>query len=550
METPTQPETPTESPVVAERKVLAPEHDPSVPDVTLLEDKFPEWFRLRASTTGFVLLLSLTYVFFNLLPLSHTDLWGHLAYGRLIVANRAIPKTEPLMSLSEGVPFVDGAWLTQVMGYSAYRVGGRAAMACLFGLAISVSCGLIMMRARQRTGSNLFALLAFGMLLWVDWKQFMIVRPQLAGLVMFCGLFSILTSRRWHTSLWAIIPIGFALWANMHGSFIVGIGMLGAVTVGRAIDLLRRTGKLRMLFRDRWLYRYFILTELAAAATLLNPYGLALHAEVLAFSSNSNLREIVEWMPLSLRMFQGRAAAAAALMLIVIYRFSPRRASATELILLAGLGASALWTSRMLLWWAPIAAFYLALHGQAACRHWWNSEPSTEPPRTASLWTIVSIGLMFLAFEISYMGNVSVDLVMGKTKKARDRMNHVAVSKMTPAGVISYLHKVYDSENPPTGLVFNTYEMGDYLTFAGPRDMNLFLNSHAHLVPRDVWNAYMNISQLGRGWEENLAHYGVNMVIIDNLTRRSAVSHFLDSGEWTRDYADANCTVFVRKTPI
>ena len=80
--------------------------------------------------------------------------------------------------------------------------------------------------------------------------------------------------------------------------------------------------------------------------------------------------------------------------------------------------------------------------------------------------------------------------------------------------------------------------------------MNLFLNSHAHLVPEDVWNAYMNISQLGRGWQENLARYGVNMVIIDNLTRRSAISHFVDSGEWTRDYADANCTVFVRKTPI
>ena len=64
METPTQSETPTESAVVTESEAQAPEHDPSVPDVTLLEDKFPEWFRLRASTTGFVLLLCLTYDFF------------------------------------------------------------------------------------------------------------------------------------------------------------------------------------------------------------------------------------------------------------------------------------------------------------------------------------------------------------------------------------------------------------------------------------------------------------------------------------------------------
>ncbi len=264
--------------VVTEPEPAQTEHDPSVADVTLLEDKFPEWFQLRASTAGFVFVLSLTFVFFNLLPLSHTDLWGHLSYGRQIVTERAIPQTEPLMPLSEGVPFIDGAWLTQVLSYGAWTVGGRAAMAFLFALSVTLSCGFIMMRVRQKTGSGLFALLAFGLLLWVDWKQLMIVRPQLAGLVMFCGLFSFLTSKKWHGSMWVGVPLLFALWANMHGSFMVGLGLLGAFTIGRAVDLLRRTGKLKMLLRDRWVLRYLLLTELAAVATLVNPYGLSLHA--------------------------------------------------------------------------------------------------------------------------------------------------------------------------------------------------------------------------------------------------------------------------------
>ncbi|MFP6766267.1 MAG: hypothetical protein VB858_21730 [Planctomycetaceae bacterium] len=530
--------------------VITAEHDPSVPDPTLLEDKFPEWFRLRASTAGCVFLLSLTFVFFNLMPLSHTDLWGHLAYGRLIVSQRAIPMTEPLMPLAEGVPFVDSAWLTQVLGYGAFQAGGRAAMAFLFALAVTAGCGLIMMRIRQRTGSGLFALLAFALLLWVDWKQFMIIRPQLAGFVMFCGLFSMLTSRRWHASLWLGVPVLFAAWANMHGSFMVGLGLLACFAVGRAVDLLRRTGRLRMLLRDRWLFRYCILTELAAVATLLNPYGLTLHAEVLAFGSHANLSDIVEWMPLSIRMFQGQAAAAAALLLVVSYRYSPRRASATELLLLSGLGIGALWTSRMLLWWAPIAVYYAAVHSHAVWRRWFRIELETQPPNTASLWTIVCGGVLFLAFEISHLGNVTMDFALGKPEKARARMNQVTVSEMTPVNLMSYLHRVYGSDKPPTGLVFNTYEMGDYITFAGPQNMKLFLNSHAHLVPGDVWNAYMNISELGRGWESSLSRYGVNMVIMDNVRRQNAASHFYDSGEWDLDYQDAACSVFIRKNPI
>jgi hypothetical protein len=41
-----------------------------------------------------------------------------------------------------------------------------------------------------------------------------------------------------------------------------------------------------------------------------------------------------------------------------------------ELLLLAGLGGWTLWTSRILVWWAVAAAYYLALHGHAAWRKW------------------------------------------------------------------------------------------------------------------------------------------------------------------------------------
>ncbi len=73
--------------------------------VPVLEDRTPDWFRMRPS--GLVLIGALCAVFFiinqyTLFPqfrLWHNDLWGHIAYGRWIVDHKALPETEPLMPL-------------------------------------------------------------------------------------------------------------------------------------------------------------------------------------------------------------------------------------------------------------------------------------------------------------------------------------------------------------------------------------------------------------------------------------------------------------------
>ena len=62
------------------------------------------------------------------------------------------------------------------------------------------------------------------------------------------------------------------------------------------------------MLRDAALWRWFLLTQLAAAAVLMNPYGLGLYLEVLSFAGNSNLQDLVEWDPLNIRMRQGQTA--------------------------------------------------------------------------------------------------------------------------------------------------------------------------------------------------------------------------------------------------
>ncbi len=90
--------------------------------VTSAKNGGPRFAALLRTTPAFPLLalpIGLAFLALSSLPLWHTDLWGHLAYGRFIWQAGSIPATEPFMPLSRGVELVDTAWLSQVIGFLA-----------------------------------------------------------------------------------------------------------------------------------------------------------------------------------------------------------------------------------------------------------------------------------------------------------------------------------------------------------------------------------------------------------------------------------------------
>jgi hypothetical protein len=532
------------STVVTEPEAVEnPEYDPSEPDLNLLEDKMPDWFRTTPMASGFMFLMAITAFIFSWKPLWHTDLWGHLAYGRLLWQTGSLPVTEPLMPLSKGIPFVDSAWLSQLIGFGAWQVAGKAAIGFLYAVTIAASVGILMRRVYSRTQSGMFAAIAFGLTLWVNWNQLAVVRPQLAGFLFFCCTVSLVLKRDWRKSSWITVPVMFAFWANMHGSFIVGLGLLGCFTLGRAVDVVRRTGRVGSVLRDTRLRRLFLLTEVAAVATLLNPYGLGLHVDILTFGNNPNLESIIEWQPLNVRMMQGQAAAIVALALFLIYRVSPRRVSAGEMLALAVFGGAALWNSRMLLWWTPVAASLVTIHAATAWQRWRRIERDDSEPERASLWTIMTLGFAVIAFMVTHLGGVALTALAGKD--TQKRMEMVAVSSVTPVKATEYLN-----EHPPSGPIFNSYELGDYLLFNGPKNLQVFVASHAHLVPTEVWDDYMGIIGQASGWQSQLERYGVNTVVLDEQYRGPLIRRMRESGDWILKFKDERSVVLSRRHPI
>ncbi|MBC7822183.1 MAG: hypothetical protein IAG10_35310 [Planctomycetaceae bacterium] len=510
----------------------------------MLEDKVPEHLKMSAATTGLVLGLGLLFVVLNIRPLWHTDLWGHLSYGRWIAAAKAVPAAEPLMPLAKGVPFIDTAWLSQVIGFTAIDRLGVTSLTFLYAASITAMAGLLLWRGYHRSQSAGIALAGVGLWLWACWQHLSIMRPQLAGMLCFTLLLTLVTSRHRRTWHWLAVPVLFVAWANLHGSFIVGLLLLAGLAAGRAIDLAVRCGEFRAIRRDSHVRRYVMLLELAAAAVLLNPYGLRLYAEILSVASNPNVAELVEWSPLQLRMVQGQATAVITLLLIVLYRMSPRRVTSAEVLLLFGFGAAALWTSRMLVWWVPLAVTFGMQHASAIWHTKFAPLEGRVPAVRNGRWSVITVGLVWICFAFTPFGSRMLHGDDGKLKLER------LVSSQTPVAITEHLKKLEEQNRLPRGQAFNTYEWGDYLLWAGPPKLKVFLGSHVHLVPREVWNDYVAISDVASGWEEMLDRYGVNLIAVDSATHAGLITRLRENENWRQTYSDNVGAVFTRRKAI
>ena len=207
------------------------------------------------------------------------DLWGHLRFGLDALASRHLSTIDPY-SFTQDVPWINHEWLSEVAFAVAYRGGGVLGLVLLKAVVLSAAFALLAAAVRGVDDRRRWWLLATG-IIGVAPAAFTI-RPQLWTLLAVALLSYALNHRRWLP----VIPVLFAVWANLHGGWIVGMGIGALWLVGRVID--RRASAVPLAEA--------IALMAAALATLLNPYGWRLWAFLLSTVRPS--RNISEWRPL------------------------------------------------------------------------------------------------------------------------------------------------------------------------------------------------------------------------------------------------------------
>lgn len=528
LEKPELPQSPNSSP------------DSELPDDRVLEDRTPEWMRMPPTSALFLLLIGVVFILLANRPLWHTDLWDHLNYGQNILDTHTVSDTEPLMHLCRGVQMINIPWLAQVAMAAANNRFGLTALQFGYASLIAVTLGLIVWRSTKMSHSALGGIIAGGIFLKVNLDQLLVIRPQLAGVMFYCVVIAWMLGRKKHSRLsWIGLPIMYALWANVHGSFSMGLMLMGLTGIGRFGDVLVLSKSLRVALLDRQLHRTILLTQLCAAAVLLNPAGFAIYPEVFNVAGNPNIGAMYEWDALTLRSAQGQSAVAVALLAFMAIKLSPRRMRCGEMLTFVITGLLAMWSGRMLNWWAPIAGIVVGTHLIASMRTTVSWLRNPQPGKATGLWTLVNVGLVWILFAFTPF---CVQLLHGRVPEA-SRL----VSSETPLATATYLKT---AEDVPRGITFVPAEWAGYLMNQGPASVNPMVNLHVHVIPEQVWNDYIRIINGTSDWLGLMDEYGINMAVVDKDRQPALLRRIRENTDWAAQYEDHQAVVFVRNKRI
>lgn len=522
--------------------------------------RVPRWLCWSASTPLVLAVVGLIFLYLTRLPLWHSDIWDHLNYGREMLQTGWIARTEPLLTLCEGVRMVNLPWLAELALTLVEQTTGIVGLQFLSAVLGSASLLVISLGATRISRSGIAGVFAAAGFFYVNRHEMGVLRPQLFGLLLACILLVWIIARPLRFRIaWFGIPLLFALWANLHGSFVVGQLLLGLAAVGRAGDVFRATLSPRLVLRDPPLHRLLLILQLSMAAVLINPFGPAAYAEVFSVAGHPNMSNMLEWNPLTLRMASGQRFAAMVVCLVLLLGLTPRRVRTAELLILTATALLSAWSARMLNWFTPAAALIGGLHLAALIRSVVLKRSSSQKSFSATaetvtvgsmdtagtigppvwIWTLASFGIIWICLLL----NPFTRWLLRGTQLPEAQL----VSAETPVAALEWLNT---QTAHPRGLAFVPAEWSGYLMHRGTAPLKPLVNIHAHLIPEEVWNDYMRLTHGPADWNGLFDEYGVNMAVISRRGQPALIKRIRESADWKAAFEDRQSVIFVRRQPV
>lgn len=474
-------------------------------------------------------------VFLNLQPIRPHDFWWHMAIGREIVDTGQIPVVDAYSLTQRGMPYPSYSmfWLMEVTFYLVYSLGGPALIVFFHSLTISSAYATLLWLSMKVSGSWRWAasgMLFAAMLGFNDWN----VRPQAAtfllGAIFLQAIYALRggRGRRWLL----VFPAGMLVWVNSHGSFIIGLVVIGLWLADEVwLGWRERKGK------ARWNGLVVPLMALLGAvlACLLNPRGVGIISYLNQMLASSPVQYLAsEWAAPTFDTLPGALFLTGLLFSAAVVAISPKRPSFYQLMTFLLFAALSLKTSRGIVWFgiamAPILAeHFWAISALSANRNWKASISPAVSHRLNRLFVslILFIGVITLPWFKQY-------LPLPELKRG-------LISSETPVQATEFL-----MEGFYPGPLFHHMPYGSYLIWAAQPDYPVFVDSRIELYPYEQWLDYILVSDAGDGWDGVLEHYGIRTLMLSQREQPNIVNAVRSSGFWKQVYSDSQSVIYYR----
>jgi hypothetical protein len=227
---------------------------------------------------------------------TNSDLWPHLASGRLVAAGQFPFGTDPFSAV--GASWVNASWLSDLAMYLLYRPDGAALVAAKAGLVVALAAVLLGIR---RPGGGGLGPAATTVLVLLAASPAFVLRPAVISYLFFAVLLLTLnrsvfgvrramsgnpepasadapnsehhspnTSPGWCLPL--AIGLLFLFWVNLDGGFVFGLLLLAAWTFGSALQRVLPLGDRTDTDTEFAPGILAVALAVAVVACVINPY--------------------------------------------------------------------------------------------------------------------------------------------------------------------------------------------------------------------------------------------------------------------------------------
>ncbi|HEX5284734.1 MAG TPA: hypothetical protein VFW30_11505 [Bryocella sp.] len=264
----------------------------------------PVWCPFHVTLAATIALITF---FFCGQSIADPDIWWHLKDAQILVQQHHWMRVDQFSYTVTGAPWVNSEWLSELVFYGMWRLGGVAAL--FFGYVAIVETLMlgILLLAYRASGSIKASALAAGVSVLLAVVNFG-PRTILLGWGCLLALMFVLWKlmRTGNAPLWTV-PLIFLLWVNLHGSWLVGLLVFGIVVGSGFVS-----GAWGKVVAERWTpiqrRRLLVTTAAIVPALFINPYGYkgVFYPFDLAFRQKLNVEHVVEWASVNFHEPRGK----------------------------------------------------------------------------------------------------------------------------------------------------------------------------------------------------------------------------------------------------
>lgn len=469
----------------------------------------------RCALIIFLLLIFVLGSFEAGIGLHDPDTCWLLALGRYMFETHSLPATDPFSYtfalVQPATPFVMYQWLTEVLFFLFYKIGGLTVLLYFAALTLAAAFIFVPFLAFERLRlPRLLSMLIVGLGLTTA-AFHLLVRPEvLSYLMLSLWLWLMQRLRRGITG--AGMVAGFAalmlVWSNLHTAFSLGLLLLFLYICYETFQWLlhKKRGK------------YPCTTAIAAlaaslACTLINPHGIGLwkYLPSLYFSPINVF--IVELRPLKLS--DARDGFYYPFFMVVLLacfymcrQVQEKRASVYSMKVVTICAVAGILCRRMI----PFNGLILMF--EAAWMHYtlsWENPEDTGLSRIVKsaneklheIFPPIPIWIM-LSAVILLAGNLLVT-----TRIAPPILPQSSKVFKSPKAAIAYI-----DEHPPQGNMFNDAQYGDVLIWRSPQKPRVFIDTRFDMYGAAFCTEYQRARYAESGWERVLDKYKIDWVFV------------------------------------